>query len=153
MTTKLTHRKATFSDLYKIIKLLFEDELGQTREDSSPEINSRYIDTFHKIDADPNQYLMVVEDDGEIIGTCHLSIMLSLTFKGAPRMQIEAVRIDEKYRGKKFGEWMMSAAIDYGRSRGVSIVQLMTNKERVLAYKFYERIGFEATHEGMKLYL
>ena len=68
-------------------------------------------------------------------------------------MQIEAVRVTEKHRGHKIGEWMMNAAITYAKSKGVTILQLTTNKKRPRAKTFYEKIGFEASHEGMKLYL
>ena len=68
-------------------------------------------------------------------------------------MQIEAVRILKKYRGQKMGEWMMQEAMKYGKSKGASIIQLTTNKKRSAAKHFYEKLGFEASHEGMKLYL
>jgi len=153
MIQNLTYRKATINDLNTIIDLLLEDELGRTRESKKPKLDQHYIDAFHMIDVDRNQYLMVVESSSEIVATCHLTIMPSLTFIGSIRMQIEAVRVAEKYRGHKIGEWMMNAAIAYGKSKGVMIVQLTTNKKRPRAKNFYERIGFEASHEGMKLYL
>jgi len=127
--------------------------LVKTRESKKPELNQNYIEAFHKINADPNQYLMVVESDHEIVATCHLTIMPSLTFTGSTRMQIEAVRVAEKYRGHKIGEWMMNAAIAYAKSKEVTILQLTTNKKRLRAKNFYEKLGFEASHEGMKLYL
>lgn len=153
MVEYLTHRKATINDLRAIINLLLEDDLGHIRESKSPELDQRYIDAFHKINYDPNQYLMVVENDRELVGTCHLTIMPSLTFTGQTRMQIEAVRVLKKYRGQKIGEWMMQEAIKYGKSRGASIIQLTTNKQRTKAKHFYEKLGFIASHEGMKLYL
>ena len=153
MIEQLIHRKATINDLRTIINLLLEDELGQTREAKKPELDQRYIDAFHRINIDCNQYLMVVENNGEIIGTCHLTIMPSLTFTGQIRMQIEAVRILKQCRGQKIGEWKMQEAIKYGKSKGASIIQLTTNKQRTAATNFYERLGFEASHEGMKMYL
>jgi len=153
MNKNLTHRKATINDLGAIVTLLLEDELGKTRESTNATLDQRYIDAFHKIDTDQNQYLMIVENGEEIVGTSHLTIMPSLSFSGQTRMQIEAVRVSEKYRGQKIGEWMMQAAISYGKSKGASIMQLTTNKKRIKARKFYECIGFEASHEGMKLYL
>ncbi len=153
MNKNLSHRKATINDLGTIVNLLLEDELGKTRESTSTRLDQRYIDAFNKIDADHNQYLMIVENDDEVVGTCHLTIMPSLTFSGKTRMQIEAVRILEKYRGHKIGEWMMQAAISYGKSKGASIMQLTTNKKRFKAKSFYEKLGFEASHEGMKMYL
>lgn len=153
MLEKLTHRKATINDLRAIVGLLLEDELGQTRESKGPELDQRYIDAFHKIDIDSNQYLLIVENAGEIVATCHLTIMPSLTFTGQTRMQIEAVRVLEKYRGQKIGEWMIQEAIKYGKLKGASIIQLNTNKQRTSTKNFYQRLGFEASHEGMKMYL
>ena len=153
MIQSLTYRKSAINDLEQIVNLLLEDELGQTRESKKPELNQNYIEAFHKINADPNQYLMVVESDKEIVATCHLTIMPSLTFTGSTRMQIEAVRVAEKHLGHKIGEWMMNAAITYAKSKEVTILQLTTNKKRPKAKNFYKKIGFEASHEGMKLYL
>jgi ribosomal protein S18 acetylase RimI-like enzyme len=128
-------------------------ELGQTRENMQSTLDQRYIDAFHRIDVDPNQYLMIVENCDKIIGTCHLTILPSLTFIGQTRMQIEAVRVSKKYRGQKIGEWMMQEAIAYGQSKDATIIQLTTNKKRSEAKSFYEKLGFEASHEGMKMYL
>lgn len=151
MNLNLQHRKATLNDLKTIIDLLLEDDLGKTRESQATELDQRYIDAFHKIDIDLNQHLMVFENDKEIVATCHLTIMPSLTFTGSTRMQIEAVRVLEKYRGQKIGEYMINSAIAYGKSQGATLVQLTTNKKRPRARNFYEKLGFEASHEGMKL--
>lgn len=153
MTKTLTHRKATIEDVKEIIALLLQDEIGKTREDNKQEIDKYYIEAFNKIDCDIHQYLMVVKRNNEIVGTCHLTIMPSLTFRGSTRMQIEVVRIAEKHRREGIGKWMMKAAISYGKSEGASIIQLVTNKKRLKAKVFYEKLGFEASHIGMKLYL
>lgn len=155
MSLKPLFRKAKSSDLVDIILLLAQDSLGAKREDIRAEgINERYNVAFDYIDSDPNQYLMVAEsNEGIIIGTCHITIMASLTFMGATRMQIEAVRIHPDFRGQKIGEMMIQEAIRYGQTKGAEIVQLTTNKERSDAIRFYERLGFKATHEGMKMYL
>jgi GNAT superfamily N-acetyltransferase len=148
-----THRKATPTDLATIIELILEDdELAQSRESQNVH-DQRYIDAFHQINADPNHYLMVVERGAEIVATCHLTVIPSLSFVGSTRLQIEEVRVRKKYRSMKIGEWMIKAAIDYGVQYGAKIVQLTANKKRVRAHSFYEKLGFEATHEGMKLYV
>ncbi len=152
MNHMLTQRKAKQDDLPMIVQLLLEDDLGKTRE-SETALDERYVKAFQQISSDPNQYLMVVENENEIVGTCHLTIMPSLTFKGSSRMQIEAVRVKEKYRGQKIGNWMFEQALEYAKSNGVSIIQLTTNKKRPEAKRFYETLGFEASHEGMKLNL
>ncbi|MFA6037145.1 MAG: GNAT family N-acetyltransferase [Legionellales bacterium] len=153
MDQNFSARKATINDLPIIIKLLFEDDLGKDQEKTSAKLDQKYLDAFHKINADQNQYLMVVLIDAEIVGTCHLTIMLSLSFMGQTRMQIEGVRVATKHRGQRIGEWMLNAAIDYAQLQGATIIQLMTNKTRTRAKGFYEKLGFIASHEGMKLYL
>ena len=150
---KLRHRKATINDLPTIINMLLDDELGQKREATDGQLDDRYIHAFHCIDTDPNQYLMVVTSSDEIVGTCHLTLMPSLTFLGSTRLQIEAVRISASHRGQKIGEWMINEAFDFAKVNGACIIQLTTNKQRTRAVKFYERLGFEATHEGMKYYI
>ncbi len=95
----------------------------------------------------------MVENGDEIIGTCHFTIIPSLTFVGSTRIQIEAVRVLGKYRDQKIGSWMFDQAISYAKDMGVSIIGLTTNKKRAQAKHFYEKLGFEASHEGMKLYL
>jgi len=149
----LIHRKARIDDLKAIVSLLAQDKLGQIREQISDELDQRYIDVFHKINNDPNQYLMVLCENENIIGTCHLTLMPSLTFTGSTRMQIEAVRVHPDARGKSIGQQMIGFAMDWGKNHGATIFQLSTNKERADALRFYERLGFKSTHEGMKLYL
>lgn len=149
----LTHRKARQEDLPRLIELLLEDDFGQTRESKNEKLDQRYIEAFHKIDNDPNQYLMVVENSEEIVATCHLTLIPSLTFIGSTRLQIEAVRVAEKYRSQKIGQWMFDQATLYAKENDASIIQLTTNKKRSKAKNFYEKLGFEASHDGMKLYV
>lgn len=148
---QLSYRKADLKDLQKIIQLYAEpDEMGQARENLNPAFQSSYLKAFEKINQDPNQYLMVVENGSEIIATCQLTLMPSLTLKGSLRLNVEGVRVAEKYRGQKIGEWMMNEVIQYARAQGASLVQLTTNKQRVRAKNFYEKLGFVASHQGMK---
>jgi ribosomal protein S18 acetylase RimI-like enzyme len=145
------HIKSTINDIQRIVELLAEDEFGASREVFSQQIDPSYLEAFKLIDSDPNQYLMAVEQDGVVVATCHLTIMPSLTFQGSTRMQIEAVRVSKDLRGQGIGEWMINQAKLYGESRGASLLQLSTNKERPKAKHFYEKLGFQASHEGMKM--
>lgn len=147
----MNFRKSKQVDLPEIIRLLFEDELGKEREEMSD--LSGYQKAFDEILRDPNQLLMVVEEEGKIIGTCHLTLIPSLTFQGSKRMNIEAVRIDAAWRSRGVGEWMIQQALKIAQEKGCKIVQLTTNKKRPRAKEFYEKLGFKATHEGMKLTL
>lgn len=151
---KMNFRRAALNDLEEILRLLSEDELGSRRELLTPgKIPAVYQAAFADISSDPNQALMVVERQGKIIGTCHLTFMPSLTFQGAKRMNIEAVRVDQSSRSQGIGAWMIEQSIKIAQKKMCKIVQLTTNKKRRAAKRFYEKLGFQASHEGMKLYL
>jgi N-acetylglutamate synthase-like GNAT family acetyltransferase len=154
MNDSYIFRRVEQKDLLDIIRLLSEDELGSSREMfSTNDIKPSYQTAFDEMSSDPNQFLMVLEKDAKIIGTCHLTYMPSLTFQGGKRMNIEAVRVDQTLRNQKIGERMLKEAIQMAKKHHCKIVQLTTNKKRSAAKSFYEKLGFEATHEGMKLYL
>ena len=126
----LTHRKAQIADLKTIVALLADDKLGESREQSSNDLSQQYIDAFHAINKDSNQYLMVLCIGTKIIGTCHCTLMPSLTFTGSTRMQIEAVRVHSDARGQNIGQQMMELAMSWGKEHGAKIFQLTTNKEK-----------------------
>ena len=147
----LSFRKALISDIPSIVQLLANDKLGALRED----INNlnKYNLAFEKIDKDENQELIVIENEqGEIIGTLQLSFIQYLTYQGGIRAQIEAVRIREDQRGKGLGEAVFQWAIDRTQAKGAHVLQLTTDKQRPDALRFYEKLGFKASHEGMKLH-
>ena len=149
----LTFRRASAADLEDIVALLAADELGRKREDPDPPLNPRYIDAFAAIDADRNQFLAVVEEGGQIVGCLQLSFIPGLSRLGLWRGQIESVRIASTRRGGGLGKRMFEWAIEECRKRGCEIVQLTTDKSRTEARRFYEGLGFVASHEGMKLTL
>jgi ribosomal protein S18 acetylase RimI-like enzyme len=151
--TDLKFRRATAADLEDIVGLLADDELGRKREDPDPPLNPRYIQAFAAIDADRNQYLAVVEEGGEIVGCLQLSFIPGLSRLGLWRGQIESVRIASSRRGGGLGRRMFEWAIAECGKRGCEIVQLTTDKSRTEARRFYEGLGFVASHEGMKLAL
>jgi ribosomal protein S18 acetylase RimI-like enzyme len=151
--TDPTIRDATFDDVAAIVAILADDEKGRFREDASSTLDPGYIAAFAAIDADPNQRLLVAEKDGAIVGTFQLSFLPGLSFKGAWRGQIEAVRVASHLRGQGLGRAMIEWAIERCRERGCRMVQLTTHKSRERAHAFYDRLGFQRSHIGMKLHL
>jgi GNAT superfamily N-acetyltransferase len=147
-------RKATREDLPTIIQMLANDKLGRSREIIQTPLPERYYHAFDNIDRDENQFLLVAEDgkDG-IVGTLQLTFIQGLTYQGGLRAQIEAVRVREDQRGKKIGESMILWTIEKAKEKGAHMVQLTSDKQRPDAIRFYERLGFKASHEGMKLRL
>ena len=146
-------RKAKKDDVPKIVKMIANDKLGKLREDYQEPLPEKYYQAFENIDSDINQELIVIEnEENAIIGTLQLTFVQYLTYQGGIRAQIEAVRIREDYREKGIGEKLINWAINRSKEKGAHLLQLTTDKKRPDALKFYEKLGFTASHEGMKLH-
>ncbi len=148
----LHFRNAVETDLPAIVAMLADDALGATRENFRIPLPDSYQQAFAVIDRDPHQELTVVELDGEIVATFQLSFIQYLTYQGGIRAQIEAVRVKAGQQGKGIGKAAFRYAIQRAKTKGAHMLQLTTDKQRPLAKKFYESLGFVASHEGMKLY-
>ncbi|MFT5658502.1 MAG: GNAT superfamily N-acetyltransferase [Gammaproteobacteria bacterium] len=148
---KLDFRQATERDVSNLVMLLADDALGSQREDISEPLNHRYAAAFHSIDSDPNNELTVVECEGDLAGMLQLTFIPYLTHTGSWRCLIEGVRIAKKYRGQGLGTEFIKWAIKRSAQKNCSIVQLTSDKQRPDAMRFYESLGFQATHEGYKL--
>ncbi len=149
----MNFRKATEKDIPAIVKMIANDKLGKLREDYQEPLPLKYYEAFNNINTDINQELMVVENDtSEIIGTLQLSFIQYLTYQGGVRAQIEAVRIRDDYRGKGIGKLVFEWAIEKAKQRKAHVLQLTTDKKRLEAIKFYKKLGFVNSHEGMKLH-
>jgi GNAT superfamily N-acetyltransferase len=147
------YRRAELNDLPAIVRMLADDFLGQQRELLEDPLPESYIKAFHEIDSDPNNELIVAELDGDVIGTLQLTFTPSISFQGSRRCTVESVRVDTKYRGLGIGREMMLWAIERAKEMGCVSMQLTTNSERKDAHRFYENLGFSASHIGMKLKL
>jgi ribosomal protein S18 acetylase RimI-like enzyme len=147
-------RLAARQDVPVIVRLLADDQLGRTREvvGAGPDdLPAAYWRAFEAIAADPRNLLVVAELDGEVVGTLQLTFIPSLTMVGGERAQIEAVRVDGRHRGQGLGSAMLRWAIEQARARGCRLVQLTTDKRRPDALRLYRSLGFQASHEGLKL--
>ncbi|PRR87943.1 GNAT family N-acetyltransferase [Bacillus sp. NMCN1] len=151
--SQMTCREATREDLDRIVFMLSDDMLGQKRERYTQPLLESYIKAFHSIDADPNIELIVACDQEEAVGVLQLTMTPFLTHQGGWRASIEGVRTASTHRGKGVGALLIKWAIQCASDRGCHMVQLTTDKQRPDAHRFYEKLGFEATHEGMKLHL
>ena len=153
MGQELEFRRARRSDLETIVAMFADDELGRLREDTSLPLNEKYTKAFATIDGDDNQFMMVVERQGELLGFLQITFIPYLSRLGSVRGQVESVRVVSKLRGQGIGKQMMREAIRICRERGCFLVQLTTDLKRQKTRKFYEDLGFETTHHGMKLML
>ncbi len=146
-----TLRKAEARDVGAIVALLADDELRASVESSAMEHRRPYDQAFHAINSDAAQLLVVaVAPDGTVAGTMQLSFIPGLARGGATRLQFEAVRVRSDLRGQGLGGAMIQWGMAEGSRRGARLAQLTSDLARDDARRFYERLGFEASHLGFK---
>ncbi len=144
-------RKAIEKDVPAIVRLLADDELGAKRERFEEPLPDTYYDAFRAIELQVGNEIIVAVDGEKIIGCLQLTMIPGLSRQGMKRAQIEGVRVDRNYRGKRIGEKLFNEAIARAKAEQCGLVQLTTDKLRADAHRFYDKLGFSATHEGMKL--
>ena len=144
-------RTAVPKDLPAIVRLLADDELGAARERNENPLPQEYRDAFAAMERQGGNIVMLVVDDGGVIGCLQLTYIAGLGRLGMTRAQIEGVRIDRRYRGRGVGEALVHHAIERAPQHGCGLIQLTTDRSRGDAHRFYERLGFEFSHLGMKL--
>jgi GNAT superfamily N-acetyltransferase len=144
-------RPAGADDVPAIVALLADDPLGAHRE--SPDDLAPYYAALERLSGDPNQHLVVAVREGRVIGTLQLTVVPGLSRRGATRSIIESVRVHAGERGSGLGTRLIQWAIDESRRQGCQLVQLTSDRTRTDAHRFYERLGFTASHVGFKLQL
>ncbi|WP_030317970.1 GNAT family N-acetyltransferase [Streptomyces flavochromogenes] len=141
-------RPATAEDLEAIVAMLADDPLGAQRE--SPDDLSPYVAAFERLANDPQQHLVVAVREARVVGTLQLTIIPGLSRRGATRSIIEGVRIHAEERGSGLGTLLIEWAVEESRRQSCRLVQLTSDVTRTDAHRFYERLGFEASHLGFK---
>lgn len=147
----LAFRSIRRDDVPAIVAMLADDALGGTRERFAEPIPECYWQAFEAISRTPSVDILVADLDSAVVGCLQLAIIPGLARQGMKRAQIEAVRVRSDHRSQRIGEALISEAIHRAKSAGCGLVELTTDKQRPDAHRFYERLGFVATHEGMKL--
>ncbi|MET9370758.1 GNAT family N-acetyltransferase [Streptomyces griseoflavus] len=142
-------RAAVADDLPAIVGMLADDPLGAQRE--SPDDLGPYVTALERLSTDPNQHLVVAVREGHVVGTLQLTIVPGLSRRGSTRSIIEGVRVHADERGSGLGTRLIEWAIDTSRHEGCHLVQLTSDNTRTDAHRFYERLGFTASHVGFKL--
>jgi GNAT superfamily N-acetyltransferase len=150
---ELEFRPACERDLPAIVGMLADDALGAQREHFADPLPPSYAAAFAAIDADPNNELVVACRGERVIAVLQLTFIPYLTYQGAWRALIEGVRVASSERDSGVGSAMFKWAIARARQRGCIMLQLTTDKARPDALRFYEKLGFVASHHGMKLKL
>lgn len=153
MKPAVTFREAEWQDLESIVEMLADDVLGSTREHFESPLPESYLKAFEAIEADPNNKLIVATLENSIVGVMQVTFTPYLTHQGGWRATIEGVRTSSYIRGTGIGSKMIDYAIQIAKAHGCHLIQLTTDKQRVDALRFYEHLGFKASHEGLKMKL
>lgn len=152
-TRTLFFRQATVDDLGSIVKMLADDDLGNTRERYEHPLPESYLKAFDAINSDPNIELIVGCYGDSVVGVQQITFTPHIVRQGGWRATIEGVRVSSSHRSQSVGTELIQWAIERAKEHGCQMVQLTTDKSRVDALRFYERLGFKASHEGLKLHL
>ncbi|WP_393080733.1 GNAT family N-acetyltransferase [Streptomyces sp. LN704] len=144
-------RPAVAGDVPAIVAMLADDALGAQRE--SPDDLTPYLAALERLSGDPNQHLVVAVRAGQVVGTLQLTVIPGLSRRGSIRALIEGVRVRTDERGSGLGTRIIEWAIDESRRQDCRLVELTSDASRTDAHRFYERLGFTASHVGFKLAL
>jgi GNAT superfamily N-acetyltransferase len=142
-------RSARRQDLPALIALLQQLSLDNPRED--PGALAAYEATFDDIEADARQTVLVAEDGGVVVGTASFIVIPNLSHVGRPYAVVEDVVVDATRRGERIGEALMQRAIELAKDAGCYKLVLTSNRRRTDAHRFYERLGFTASHFGFRV--
>lgn len=146
-------REATEADLPRLVELLFQlSQLGEIAERELHAPMAGELEALRAIQADPQSWLLVIEVDGRVVGTATLYIVPNLSHGGRPFMIVESVVVAEADRGSGFGRLLMDEAEARARTAGCYKIAFTSNRRRVDAHRFYERLGYRATHQGFSKY-
>lgn len=146
-------RDAVEADLPALVAIYAGDDKGGHGDTADPAALPDYRAAFRRIETNPGIRLLVVEKEGEVVGTAQVVLVPALTGRGASRMIVEAVHVRADMRGMRLGEALMRHCVELGREAGVRLVELTSNARRTDAHRFYERLGFTQSHLGFKMTL
>lgn len=146
----IVFREATREDVMAAVDLLRDDGLGAAREIGSEET---YLAAFEAMQASRDNLLIVGELNGDVVATYQIILIPGVSLQGALRAQLEGVRVASHLRGQGFGHLLIADAKSRATAKGARLIQLTMNQSRTEARRFYEDVGFEASHTGYKMTL
>lgn len=149
----LVFRQAVVEDLPYIVDMLSDDPLGAKRERFEVPLPASYFEAFDAISNNPTNELVVATLNNRVVGVLQLTFIPNISYQGGWRALIEGVRVSSEYRGQGIGRKLFEYAINRAKEQGCHMVQLTMDKQRTDAQRFYQSLGFEASHEGFKLHL
>ena len=143
----LIFRHALRADVPAVVALLADDVLGRGRETADP---APYLAAFDAMQAEGANHLIVGTIGRDIVACYQITFISGLSLSAARRAQIEGVRVAASRRGEGIGEALIRDAEARARAARCTLIQFTTNRNRTEAHRFYDRLGFTASHIGYK---
>lgn len=147
---QVVFRLAAATDLPALLRLLADDDIAQARGSYAADVTPQVQAAFDEIERDPNNELWLGERDSEIVAMLQLTLIPGLSRGGMKRALVEAVRVRADLRGQRIGEALMAHVEERAKAAGCGLIQLTSDRQRFAAHRFYERLGYVASHVGMK---
>jgi len=155
MSEAVIVEEARRADLEAIVAILASDRVFGPRDSAEAADLPDYERAFAAMVATPNLTLYVARNggvvDGAVLGTFQLVFFHALLRHGQLLAIAEAIHVHPDVRGSGVGSAMMEFAIREAKRRGAGSLQLVSNKMRLDAHRFYERMGFEKRLDGFKI--
>ena len=149
----VTLRDARREEVPLIVAMLVDDAVGATRDKLVDPLPQAYYDAFDAIAASRDNRLLIAEFGDEVVGSLQITFIPGLAKIGGTKMLIEQVRVVSPRRGTGIGSKIIAAAIALARQRRCKSVELASHRTRTDAHRFYARLGYVASHDGLKLAL
>ncbi len=150
MSAGFSIEKAQSRHLPEILKILIAGAAGARVGQETGNVED-YREAFEAMLAAPEMDVYVaLWPEGDVLGTYQIHFLKGLAFQGRSRVELESVHTRADLRGQGIGARMMEHAEALAREAGAGLIQLTSNKVREDAHRFYDRLGFSASHLGFK---
>ncbi len=150
MSAGFSIEKAQSRHLPEILKILIAGAAGARVGQETGNVED-YREAFEAMLAAPEMDVYVaLGPEGDVLGTYQIHFLKGLAFQGRSRVELESVHTRADLRGQGIGARMMEHAEALAREAGAGLIQLTSNKVREDAHRFYDRLGFSASHLGFK---
>lgn len=142
------HIRAIRTDDFDAVNKLL---LVLNQSDKNENVNQRKA-IFQNIIDDPSNQLFVGIEKEDIVTTCYLNIVPTITWGPAPYALIENVVTAESHRRKGFGRQCLQYTIDYAFSNGCFKVMLLSSERNERTRAFYNSVGLIQSKDGYAVY-
>ena len=133
-------REATPEDA-QALKVLYFDYLTKY-----PPTEEQDMETWKGIlaeyNSDPYNYILVIEEDGQVVSSVQLGIIRSLTHNVRPFAVVENVVTHADYRQKGYASALLQKAAEIAKEHNCYKLSLETGSNRESTLNFYRQNGF-----------